>query len=94
MPETIIQDTSEYTVWEDIRPNARTVRIEFKAGSQGANRETLETRAQQALTANGTYLALPTPTAAQNTAQLQRVTRECSALIRLLLSRLEDVSDT
>jgi hypothetical protein len=61
---------------------------------QDANRSTLRDRAGQALATNAAYLALTNPTAAQNTAHLRAVTRECNALIRLLLERLNDVSDT
>jgi len=45
----------------------------------------LRTKGLAALTANQTYLALASPSTAQNTAQIKRLTRECSALIRLLL---------
>lgn len=62
--------------------------------TRSGNADTLRTRAQGALTANATYLGLAAPTTAQNTTQLQRVTKECSALIRLLLSQLDDISGT
>jgi len=45
----------------------------------------LRAKGLAALTANQTYLALASPSTAQNTAQVKRLTRECSALIRLLL---------
>ncbi len=58
------------------------------------NAATLRTKAQQALTANATFLALAAPTNAQALAQTKTLTRECNALIRLLLHQLDDVSDT
>ena len=58
------------------------------------NERSVRDKARLALTANATYLALANPTAAQNTAQIKKLTRECSGLIRLLLNQLDDVSDT
>ena len=45
----------------------------------------LHVKARAALTANATFLALAAPTNAQTLAQVKTLTRECSALIRLLL---------
>ena len=55
---------------------------------------TIEDRLRSRLDANRTYLALDTPTAAQQRAQVARLTRQNTALIRHLLRDLTDTSDT
>ena len=59
-----------------------------------ANQSDLQSKLTAALATNLTYLGLASPTTAQNTAQLQRLTRETTALIRLALNTLDDVSGT
>lgn len=54
----------------------------------------LHTKARAALVANTAYLAIATPTNAQVVAQVQRLTRECSAIIKLLLEDLADTTGT
>ena len=58
------------------------------------NQRTIEDRLRNALDANRTYLAIGTPTAAQQRAQVARLTRQNTALIRRLLRDLTDTSDT
>lgn len=52
----------------------------------GAVQLDLHARARQAIVDNQAFLALASPTNAQTLAQVKRLTRECSALIRLLLA--------
>lgn len=62
--------------------------------SAALNRTDLAAKLQQALDVNATYLGLASPTNAQTTAQVQRLTRECSALIRLALNALDTTTGT
>lgn len=57
--------------------------------TQQANRTTIEDQARTALTNNRTYLALASPTNAQNLAQIRALTRQNNGLIRLLLGQLD-----
>ena len=59
-------------------------------GNEGA----LRSKIAAALTANQTFLAIPSPNAAQTLTQVQRLTRQMDAALRLLDGRLDDVSDT
>lgn len=63
-------------------------------GTPEANYATLRQKAQAALVNNAAYLALPTPTTAQNAAQIGVLTREASAIIRLLLNQLDTTTGT
>lgn len=64
------------------------------AAARDANGTTIRQRAATALAANATYLALPTPNAAQVAAQVAMLTRECSGIIRLLIGQLDSTAGT
>lgn len=61
---------------------------------QGGVRGQLLAKAANALAANATFLALPAPNNAQVIAQVQLLTREVSALIRLAADRLDSTAGT
>lgn len=59
-----------------------------------ANQQSLIGKAQAALTGNATYLAVASPSTAQNTAQVQALTRQVNTLVRLLLSQFDTTTGT
>ncbi len=71
-----------------------TERITWKPGTASANADELLGKAGQALDINAAFLALAAPTNAQNAAQIKALTREVSAVLRLLLGRLDDTAGT
>ena len=58
------------------------------------NAATLRERIGIALAANAAYTGLPTPTAAQTTAQVQRLTRLTTALAKLMLEQVDSTDGT
>lgn len=65
------------------------VENELPARERAANAEALSKRAEAVLDANRAFLAIANPTVAQTAAQVKALTRASSAILRLLLDRLE-----
>ena len=62
---------------------------ELSSKARTGNADSLREQVERALEANRAFLAIPNPTPAQTAAQVKALTRDSSALIRLLLGRLE-----
>lgn len=80
------------TAWVESLPQAEIDEIiaEQQAVEQiGTNKLSIEDYLKLAITDNKTYLAL-TPTTAQNTTQIKKLTRQNNKIIRLLTNLLED----
>jgi hypothetical protein len=67
--------------------------LDVKAGAVYDTYTSLLARANTALTNNATYIALASPSTAQNTAQVKALTRQTDALIRFLLRRFDSSAD-
>jgi len=91
---TVVDDNGDVQVIATRTANGGTVQALPHPGGPTDNLNTLRSRAGQALTANATFLALASPSNAQVLAQVQTLTRECSALIRLLLGQLDSTANT
>lgn len=90
----VIADTPDYTETQTVTANGQVTGFVYKPGSVGDNTAQIVAKAQAALAQNATYLAIVTPTPAQVAAQTALLTRECSALIRLLLGQLDSLTGT
>jgi len=89
------EPTTQQAVAAALQPilNAEAAAAAAQA-SQAANAASLQGKAQAALAANSTFQAIASPTNAQVLAQVQLLTKECNALIRLALNLLDTTSDT
>jgi hypothetical protein len=97
-------ETGQYTAWSAAgvvtatRAFTPAEAIQMSAAdavlTADTNRSTIEQRAQTALAANETYLAIASPSNAQNAAQIKLLTRECQGLIRLAIKALDSLNGT
>lgn len=97
MPQRLINDDGISRVWEHTDGTGKIIGSSterYLLDAPEANRATLRERTKQALAANATFLALASPTNAQTLAQVRALTRECTALISLLLNHVDDISGT
>lgn len=86
---TALEGAFELAAGEQIQSN-RKVLEHLRTVEERPHRALLEQQALQALTWNDAFLALgAAATNADRALQLERVTRECSGVIRLLLRRFE-----
>lgn len=85
--------TQVYTVLDDNGVQIGTDVVHIPTVSD-INLAALQSKAQAAIAANVTFLGLASPTTPQAVAQVQLLTRECSALIRLLLGLLDSTTGT
>ena len=86
---TFFQDGTEVT-----RAEARALLAATPEGTAAVNEKTLLDKIGTALTNNATYLAIASPSAAQNTAQVKALTRQVNALMRLAGRQLDNVTGT
>jgi len=73
---------------------AAALAAEDAQNTANTNRGTLQARAQTAIANNVTFLGLASPTNAQTLAQVQSLTKQVDALIKLALGLLSDASGT
>lgn len=85
--------TAEEQAERDAAAEERAARDQIEA-FEDTNRTAIEDKAVQALQANADFLAFASPTNVQTLAQVKTLTRECSAVIRLLLRKLDTTDGT
>lgn len=88
-PSGNVTETRPFTADETARAQAIEASV-----TAGGNRATLTSAATNAIANNQTFLGIASPTAAQELSQLQALTRQVNALIRLVTNDLSSTAGT
>jgi hypothetical protein len=91
MADTLTSDDGSLQIYR--RPDGSQYAVQSPNGPV-ANKQALTDKAAAALAANATFLAIGAPTNAQTLAQVQKLTRQMNALIRIDLNLLDDITGT
>lgn len=78
---------------EDIEQQALAQEQQAQEEQRETNRLTLEEKARIAIDANKAYLALDPPTTAEALAQVDKLTNQMNAVIRLLVRELDEIDE-
>jgi hypothetical protein len=91
MPRQLIEETTSFKRYQVTDAQGKMIGedVEPKLAPEQLTEQSLRSKASAALAANAAFLAKASPTNAEVVAQVKLLTRECNALIRLVLSQLD-----
>lgn len=88
---TFLRTEGDVDIWATRTTNGGTVERRIRSNTNTDRALILQARAQQAISTNSTFLALASPTNAQSLAQIQALTRQLQALLRLSQNALDAI---
>jgi molecular chaperone DnaK (HSP70) len=96
MPRTLVETTAIYKRYQVTNAQGKVIGQDIEPILTGAdaNAQDLQNKARNAIQTNNTFLGLANPTTAQVTTQVQNLTKENTALIKLMLGLLDDTAGT
>lgn len=93
MPQLVLVDEDDSGTFYEMRDDDGVTvlhrQFQPKLGPEETIAVSLRSKAHAAIAANNTFLALAAPSLAQQGTQIKLLTRECNALIRLLINQLD-----